>query len=89
MSVVERLVYGGCAETRALLSDLAEGEARGLRAWRARGHLARCELCRAAYESLVRAIERLRSLGDLDRPPAFGSVADNVADRVRREPPSA
>ncbi|HEV8685952.1 MAG TPA: hypothetical protein VGQ84_01660 [Gaiellaceae bacterium] len=87
--MIERLVYGGCAGTRERLSEIADGEARGLRGWRARGHLARCELCRAAYESLVRTVERLRSLADIDRPPAFGSVADTVADRVRREPPSA
>jgi predicted anti-sigma-YlaC factor YlaD len=89
MGVIERLLFGGCAETRERLSDLADGEARGLGGWRARGHLARCELCRAAYESLVRAVERLRALGDIDRPPSSGSVADAVVDRVRREPPRA
>jgi hypothetical protein len=89
MSVIERLLFGGCAATGERLSEIADGEARGIRGWRARAHLARCELCQAAYESLVRAVERLRSLGDLDRPPSFGSVADAVVDRVRREPPPA
>jgi predicted anti-sigma-YlaC factor YlaD len=86
LSVVERFLFGGCAETRERLSDIADGEARGIRGWRARGHLARCELCQAVYESLVRAVERLRALGDTDRPPTSGSVADAVVDRVRREP---
>lgn len=86
MSVIDRLLFGGCEETRERLSEVVEGEARGIRGWRARAHLARCELCQAAYESLLGAVERLRALGDTDRPPSFGSVADAVVDRVRREP---
>jgi predicted anti-sigma-YlaC factor YlaD len=86
MSAFERLLFGDCDETRERLSEIAEGEARGIRGWRARAHLARCELCQAAYESLVRAMERLRALGDLD-PAPFGSVADAVVDRVRHERP--
>jgi predicted anti-sigma-YlaC factor YlaD len=87
MSVIERLLVGGCDETRERLSDLADGEARGIRGWRARAHLARCELCRAAYESLRRTVERLRALGETDRPRSSGSVADAVVERVRHEPP--
>jgi predicted anti-sigma-YlaC factor YlaD len=87
MSVLERLLVGGCEATRERLSDLAEGEARGIRGWRARAHLARCELCQAVYESLLRTVEGLRALGDTDRPPSSGSVADAVVERVRREPP--
>jgi hypothetical protein len=89
MSMIERLLFGGCAETGERLSDIADGEARGIRGWRARGHLARCEPCQAVYESLVRAVERLRALGDIDRSPSFGSVAGAVVDRVRHEPPPA
>jgi predicted anti-sigma-YlaC factor YlaD len=89
MSVIERLLVGGCEETRERLSDIVEGEARGIRGWRARAHLARCELCQAVYESLLRTVERLRALGEADRPPSSGSVADAVLDRVRHEPPSA
>lgn len=85
MSVIERLLLGGCEQTRERLSEIADGEAGGIRGWRARAHLARCELCQAAYDSLVRAVERLRALGTLDPPPS-GSVADAVVDRVRREP---
>jgi hypothetical protein len=87
MSVIERLLVGGCAGTRERLSDIADGEARGLRGWRARAHLARCELCQAVYDSLVRTIERLRTLREADRRPPFGSVADAVVARVRHEPP--
>jgi predicted anti-sigma-YlaC factor YlaD len=86
MSVIERLLLGGCDKTRERLSDIADGEARGIRGWRARAHLARCELCQAAYESLLRTVERLHSLRETDRPPSSGSVADAVVERVRHEP---
>jgi predicted anti-sigma-YlaC factor YlaD len=89
MSAIERLLLGGCEETRERLSELADGEARGIRGWRARAHLARCELCQAAYESLLRTVERLRTLRESDRPPSSGSVADAVVERVRHEPPFA
>jgi predicted anti-sigma-YlaC factor YlaD len=86
MSVIERLLVGGCEETRERLSQIAEGEARGIRGWRARAHLARCELCQAVYESLLRTVERLRALRETDRPLSSGSVADAVLERVRHEP---
>jgi predicted anti-sigma-YlaC factor YlaD len=89
MSVIGQLLLGGCHETRERLSDIADGEARGLRGWRARAHLARCELCQGVYDSLIRTIERLRTLRDADRPPSAGSVADAVVARVRHEPPRA
>jgi predicted anti-sigma-YlaC factor YlaD len=89
MSAIERILLGGCEQTRERLSDLADGEARGIRGWRARAHLARCELCQAAYESLVRTVERLRTLRESDRSPSSGSVADVVVERVRHEPPPA
>jgi len=88
MSMIERLLLGGCEQTRERLSDLADGEARGIRGWRARAHLTRCELCQAAYESLLQTVERLRGLRD-DDPLSPGSVADAVVERVRREPPPA
>jgi predicted anti-sigma-YlaC factor YlaD len=86
MSLVERLLLGGCEETRDRLSDIADGEARGIRGWRARAHLARCELCRAAYESLLRTLGRLRALRE-NGSPLSGSVADTVVERVRHERP--
>ena len=89
MSVIERLLVGGCEETRERLSDIADGEARGIRGWRARAHLARCQLCQAVYESLLRTVERLRALRETDRPTTSGSVADAVLERVRHEPPSS
>jgi predicted anti-sigma-YlaC factor YlaD len=87
MGVIERLLLGSCGETRERLSDIAEGEARGIRGWRARAHLARCKLCQAAYESLLRTVERLRAQGATDRPPSYWSVADAVVERVRHQPP--
>ena len=88
MGVIERLLLGGCEATRERFSQIAESEARGIRGWRARAHLARCELCQAVYESLLRTVERLRALGETDRPPSSGSVADAVVERVRHEPPA-
>jgi predicted anti-sigma-YlaC factor YlaD len=88
MGVIERLLLGGCEETRERFSQIAESEARGVRGWRARAHLARCELCQAVYESLLRTVERLRALGETDRPPSSGSVADAVVERFRHEPPA-
>ena len=87
MGLIERLLLGGCEETRKRLSELADGEARGIRGWRARAHLARCELCQAAYDSLLRTVERLRALGESDRLRSSGSVADAVVERVRPQPP--
>jgi predicted anti-sigma-YlaC factor YlaD len=87
MSMIERLLVGGCEETRERLSAIAEGEARGIRGWRARAHLARCELCQAVYDSLLRMVERIRALGETDPPPSSGSVADTIVERVRHEPP--
>jgi predicted anti-sigma-YlaC factor YlaD len=89
MSVIERVLLGGCEATGERLSDIADGQARGLRGWRARAHLDRCELCRAAYESLVRTVERLRALAETDRPPSPGSVVTAVVERVRKEQPPA
>src|SRR6266540_1966295 len=64
MSVIERLLVGGCDETRKRLSDIVDGQARGIRCWRARAHLARRELCQAAYESRLRTVERLHALSE-------------------------
>ena len=88
MSVIERVLLGGCEPTGERLSDIADGQARGLRGWRARAHLARCEVCQAVYESLLQTIERLRALAEADRPPSSGSVAAVVVERVRNEQPS-
>jgi predicted anti-sigma-YlaC factor YlaD len=87
MSVIKRLLLGACEDTRERLSDIVDGEARGVRGWRARAHLARCELCQAAYESLLRTVERLRALGET--APSTGSVTNAVVKRVRDEPPQA
>jgi hypothetical protein len=72
MSVNERLLVGGCEKTREGLSDIADGEARGIRGWRARSHLPRCELCRAVYESLLRTVE------------GGGAGSPRAASRMRR-----
>jgi predicted anti-sigma-YlaC factor YlaD len=81
--MIERLLNGSCDETRESLSDHLEGELRGLRRWRIRRHLSRCDRCREVLRSLTHAVEQLRSLG-----PNAGvgvPVADAVLSRIRHE----
>jgi predicted anti-sigma-YlaC factor YlaD len=83
MTVIARVLYGSCAETRGHLSEHLEGELRGFRRFRVLGHLARCERCRAVLASLARTVEQLRTLARDE--PEVGSVADAVVDRIRQE----
>jgi anti-sigma factor RsiW len=73
---------GGCHETEQRLSDHLEGELRGLRRRRILGHLARCELCRAALQSLRRTVEELRQIGAVELAPSQPLV-DAVLARIR------
>lgn len=81
MSLIERLRSGSCAQTRELLSDLADGELRARRDRRVRRHLLGCGPCRAARDSLARAVAELRRLSSVE--PAAPSVADAVVARLR------
>jgi predicted anti-sigma-YlaC factor YlaD len=74
-----------CDETRERLSSLLEGSLAGREAKRVLRHLVRCPHCREALRTLAGTVEGLRSLGRL-RPPAQPSVADTVAERIRRDP---
>jgi predicted anti-sigma-YlaC factor YlaD len=73
-----------CEETAERLSAHLEGELRGRQARRVLRHLARCPRCREVLRSLARAVDGLRSLGQVDPPSSYPSVADSVADRIRR-----
>jgi predicted anti-sigma-YlaC factor YlaD len=81
--VIDRLWNGTHEETGRHLSDALDGELRGLVRFRVFRHLARCELCGAAFQSLKRTVAHLRSLrdGDLSSP----SVADAVLLRIRHD----
>ena len=71
-------------ETGAALSDFVEGELQGWRRWRVARHLARCEYCRAVYQSLLRTLEALRDAAAVEPTPQ-PAVADAVLERIRRE----
>lgn len=79
---ITSLWNGSCHETGEHLSDHLDGELRGLRRLRVARHLARCELCQAVLRSLIRTLEELRSLGQVE-PAAAPSVVPAVAARIR------
>lgn len=74
-------------ETQERLSAYLEGELRGRQYKRVMRHLTLCPTCRDILRSLALTLERLRSLGRGDGPPAPPSVADAVVDRIRRGSP--
>jgi anti-sigma factor RsiW len=71
-------------ETAARMSDLIDGELRGLRRSRVERHLRRCEGCRALLRSLSATVERLRDFSrrDMQADPA---LADRVVARLQEE----
>lgn len=73
-----------CDETRASLSDLADGELdpRGRR--RVKLHLAMCRRCRAIWKALQATIAGLRRLGTVEPEPK-PALAEAVARRIRAE----
>jgi anti-sigma factor RsiW len=75
---------GTCHETGEHLSEHLDGELRGWRRLRVARHLARCELCQAVLRSLVRTLEAVRSLGQVEPAPA-PSVVPAVMARIREE----
>jgi predicted anti-sigma-YlaC factor YlaD len=66
------------------MSAYHEGELRGYRRWRVMRHLAKCERCRALYESVVAMLGGLRELRGREPAPDPG-LADRVVDRIRRD----
>ncbi len=73
-------------ETGESLSELVEGDLKGWRRWRVVRHLARCEHCQAVYRSLLRTLDALREVGNVEPEPQ-PAVADAVIERIRREFP--
>ncbi len=81
------MAVGSCEETSDQLSDRLEGTLRGVQSWRVSLHLSRCDRCRAVLRSLTRTVEQLRLLGQSNlAPPESTSIADEVIERIRREP---
>jgi predicted anti-sigma-YlaC factor YlaD len=83
MELVLRPWVATCAETRDRLSAHLEGGLAGREAKRVLRHLARCHHCRELLQSLARAVEHIRSLGQASVTPPAPSVADAVIDRIR------
>lgn len=52
------------------------------RIWR---HLSGCKSCQALLESLTRALEQLRSLGDAGQVPPAPATVRAVIERIERE----
>ena len=82
--MLRSLLIGSCGATAAHLSSHLEGDLRGLRRIRVVSHLARCERCRAVYESLRATVRALGALGVADPRPA-ASLAEAVAARIRSD----
>lgn len=81
------MVVGSCEGTSERLSGRLEGNLRGVQRWRVSAHLSRCDRCRAVLRSLTRTVEQLRLLGQSElQPPESTSIADEVVERIRREP---
>ncbi|MEW6581337.1 MAG: zf-HC2 domain-containing protein [Actinomycetota bacterium] len=71
-----------CHEAARLMSELADGQLRGLRRWRVARHVLMCEICAPIYRGLLATIESVRSLA-ADRPPPSPSFVDDVVTRIR------
>jgi predicted anti-sigma-YlaC factor YlaD len=88
VNIVLRPFIGSCEATMELPSDHHEGTPRPGRERRVSRHLRFCPRCRELYESLVRTVERVRSLGREDEPPApAAATVDAVMERIRRPNP--
>jgi predicted anti-sigma-YlaC factor YlaD len=85
MELVLRPWVATCAETRERLSAHLDGELKGREGKRVLRHLARCPHCRELLQSLARAVDSLRSLGQTGVLAPSPSVAEAVVDRIRHE----
>jgi len=83
MTILEHALHGSHEETASLMSAYVDGELRGYRRWRVMRHLARCAVCRAAYESVLATLDGLRALARHE-PPARPELAVQVVERIRR-----
>ena len=82
VSILLFAINGSHDETAHYMSAYAEGELKGYRRWRVSRHLARCEMCRALYRSLLGTLDSLRGLGR-EQPPADAELPGRVIERLR------
>lgn len=85
MSILMRPWIRSCAEAEARFSDHLDGDLSAAEERRIRRHLARCRGCASVYDSLTRAVDRVRQLGSEEMEEPVPSIAENVAARIRRE----
>lgn len=84
LSVLLKPFMASCRETRERMSDYVDDEldARArIRVWR---HLSGCKRCQTLLESLTRALEQLRSLGDAEQAPPAPATVRAVIERIER-----
>ena len=84
MRTLMRPLIGSCEETRDQLSEHLDHSLEPRRERRVVRHLRYCRRCRAVYESLVRTVESVRAIGRRPEREPGVSVADTVAERIRR-----
>jgi len=77
-------MVASCQETRAALSDLADGELGPRRRVRVKLHLAMCRHCRAVWKALQTTIRGLQSLGTLE-PEPNPALVEAVSRTIRAE----
>jgi predicted anti-sigma-YlaC factor YlaD len=85
MELMLRPWVATCEETRERSSAHLEGDLVGREAKRVLRHLARCRHCRELLQSLARAVDKLRSLGQADFPSPAPSVAHAVITRIHHD----
>lgn len=86
MSYLMRPWIGSCATTEARMSDHLDGDISRHHERRFLRHLARCRRCAEVFDSLVRTVERVRSLGREDAGKQMATVVEAVTLRIRHEP---
>jgi anti-sigma factor RsiW len=82
VSILLFAVNGSHGETAARMSAYAEGELTGYRRWRVSRHLARCEMCKALYHTLLATLDSLRGLAP-EEPPVEPDFPARVIERLR------
>ncbi|MBA2536526.1 MAG: hypothetical protein H0V20_03720 [Actinobacteria bacterium] len=84
MRLLTHLLNGSHEETARSMSDYAEGDLRGYRRFRVARHLARCEMCQAAFRAFLATLSSLAALGRREPDPK-PELVDAVVERIRAE----
>ncbi len=74
-----------CGKVQKLLVEYAESTLTGRRKAKVELHLSTCEICRDELSQLEELREDIRSLGEPDREPDWGSFNRKLSQRLERE----